>query len=127
MLAQLKDVRFNGDYCGEPKPPTPPPAPVPLALLNGNWTQGTQATQIQLDTAALTLTVSHVGDSCCKWNGGTGTVTPNGATIALTATGPNAFSTSERGTVTSDGTTLTIAWTPTGGEKKSWADWTKKI
>ena len=133
MLAKMTTERFNGGYCGEPAPPTPAPAPTPpivVAELNGTWTQGKdQLVDIVIKTKeGGDLCISHEAE-CCKWDAGTGNVTGDGHTIIVDATGPSQFITSQRGTVlrSTDGKIDSISWTNVGGEKKTWADWTKAV
>jgi hypothetical protein len=132
----MKTERFNGNYCGEPKPPTPPtppPAPtpplpaIPLASIGGSWMQGKEPCQIHVDAAQMSVSISHKGDACCKWDGGSGSVTANGRTITVDATGPGGFATAQRGDVTTDGKLLSVKWTNTGGQAKTWASWTKAV
>jgi|TARA_B110000902_G_scaffold233350_1_gene277069 hypothetical protein len=133
MMAQLKTVRFRGDYCGEPAGPTlaPTPSPFPLdpGTFTGTWTQGKgkgEAIDVTVDSVSLTFTAKAV--DCCNWDTAKGTVSKDGVTITVLATGPNGFKTGQIGNVVAtpypDGT-LTIAWTHESGVgvQKSWADW----
>lgn len=133
MMAQLKTVRFRGDYCGEPAGPTlaPTPSPFPLdpGTFTGTWTQGKgkgEAIDVTVDSVSLTFTAKAV--DCCSWDTAKGRVSKDGVTITVLATGPNGFKTGQIGNVVAtpypDGT-LTIAWTHERGVgvQKSWADW----
>ena len=65
--------------------------------------------------------------NCCMWTSGTGSVTADGQTMTVTATGPDGFTTSETGAVrrSGPGGGYVIDWAPSGGAHKHWADWSK--
>ena len=138
MFEKLKTVRVNGHYCGEPgagpyPPPPPPPGPPappgpPIApgSLNGTWHQGDAVIVIEVvPPLGIRFTTPT---NCCKWTLGTGSVTADGHTMTVTATGPTGFTTSESGAVrraAGGGGGFEIVWSPTGGDRKHWADWSK--
>lgn len=148
MFEQLKTVRVNGHYCGEPgsgpkpSPPSPPPGPPsppsppgpPIApgSLNGTWYQGSHGNGGKGAMIAIEV-VGPLGirftteSNCCMWTSGTGSVTADGQTMTVTATGPDGFTTSETGAVrrSGPGGGYVIDWAPSGGAHKHWADWSK--
>ena len=142
MFEKLKTVRVNGHYCGEPgarpKPPPPPPPgppappgpPIAPSSLSGTWHQGAnhqKGAMIVIEVVPPLGIRFTTPTHCCKWTLGTGAVTADGHTITVTATGPDGFTTSEIGAVRRAGVGggIEIAWSPTGGAHKQWADWSK--